>query len=98
MKNIDKCKDYIHNLVFGYSRGYILDENTEAKTSELDEWGNQFLEVLFGDKTIKSFNTGMFLEALAEEQNEDYHSLVLWICQIHLVVVFLIATIAVSVI
>ena len=76
MKNIDKCKDYIHNLVFGYSRGYILDENTEAKTSELDEWGNQFLEVLFGDKTIKSFNTGMFLEALAEEQDEDYHSLV----------------------
>lgn len=49
VKNIDKCKDYIHNLVFGYSRGYILDENTEAKTSELDEWGNQFLEVLFGD-------------------------------------------------
>lgn len=30
----------------------------------------------FGDKTIKSFNTGMFLEALAEEQDEDYHSLV----------------------
>lgn len=76
VKNIDKCKDYIHNLVFGYSRGYILDENTEAKTSELDEWGNQFLEVLFGDKTIKSFNTGMFLEALTEEQDEDYHSLV----------------------
>lgn len=50
--------------------------NTEAQTSELDEWGNQFLEVLFGDKTIKSFNTGMFLEALAEEQDEDYHSLV----------------------
>lgn len=76
VKNIDKCKDYIHNLVFGYSRGYISDENTEAQTSELDEWGNQFLEVLFGDKTIKSFNTGMFLEALAEEQDEDYHSLV----------------------
>lgn len=76
VKNIDKCKDYIHNLVFGYSREYILDENTEGKTSELDEWGNQFLEVLFGDKTIKSFNTGMFLEALAEEQDEDYHSLV----------------------
>ena len=76
VKNIDKCKAYIHNLVFGYSRGYILDEDTEAKTSELDEWGNQFLEVLFGDKTIKSFNTGMFLEALAEEQDEDYHSLV----------------------
>lgn len=76
VKNIDKCKDYIHNLVFGYSSGYIFNKNTEAKTSELDEWGNQFLEVLFGDKTIKSFNTGMFLETLAEEQAEDYHSLV----------------------
>ena len=76
VKNIDKCKEYIHNLVFGYSRGYISDENTEAKTSELDEWGNEFLKVLFGDKTIKSFNTEMFLEALAEEQDKDYHSLV----------------------
>lgn len=54
----------------------LLDKNTKVKTSELDEWGNQFLEVLFGDKTIKNFNTGMFLEALAEEQDEDYHSLV----------------------
>lgn len=67
VKNIDKCKDYIHNLVFGYSRGYLLDKNTKVKTSELDEWGNQFLEVLFGDKTIKSFNTGMFLETLPDK-------------------------------
>lgn len=76
MKNIDKCKAYIHNLVFGYSGGNIFDENAKIRTSELDEWGNQFLEVLFGDKTIKNFNTGLFLEALAEEQDEDYHGLV----------------------
>lgn len=76
IKNIDKCKAYIYNLVFGYSRGNIFDKNAEDRTSELDEWGNQFLEVLFGDKTIKSFNTGLFLEVLAEIQGEDYHGLV----------------------
>lgn len=76
VKNIDKCKDYIYKVVFGYSGRNIVDEDKQIKTSELDEWGEQFLDVLFGGKTIKSFNTGMFLESLAGEQEDDYHGLV----------------------
>ena len=37
----------------------------KPKTSELDEWGNQILEVPFGDKTIKSFNTGMIFRSIS---------------------------------
>lgn len=71
-----EIKDYIYKVVFGYSGRNILDEDKQIKTSELDEWGEQFLDVLFGGKTIKSFNTGMFLESLAGEQEDDYHGLV----------------------
>lgn len=74
LNNIDKCKDYILKLTFGFSTRNILDE--EIKTSKIDEWGEQFLAVLFEAKSIKNFNTGMFLDVLKEQQDEEYFGVV----------------------
>lgn len=74
VSNIDKCKDYILKLTVGFSTVRMMDE--EIKTSKLDEWGEQFLAVLFEAKSIKNFNTGMFLDALKELQDEVYFDVV----------------------
>lgn len=74
VSNIDKCKDYILKLTVGFSTVRMMDE--EIKTSKLDEWGEQFLAVLFETKSIKNFNTGMFLDALKELQDEVYFGVV----------------------
>ena len=74
VSNIDKCKDYILKLTVGFSTVRMMDE--EIKTSKLDEWGEQFLAVLFEAKSIKNFNTGMFLDALKELQDEVYFGVV----------------------
>lgn len=74
LSNIDKCKYYILKLTVGFSTVRMMDE--EIKTSKLDEWGEQFLAVLFEAKSIKNFNTGMFLDALKELQDEVYFGVV----------------------
>lgn len=74
VNNIDKCKDYILKLSLGYSVKSLLNE--EIKSNEIDEWGEQFLAVLFEAKSIKNFNTGMFLETLKAQQDETYFSIV----------------------
>lgn len=69
IKNIDKCKKYIMEFSFGYSSNELFEK--KEKTSVLDEWGLLFLPVLFEGKSIKLFNTAMFLEELERIQTRD---------------------------
>lgn len=74
LKNVDKCKSYILEQVTGQT--YHRWPNEPEKTSEIDEWGAQFLSVLLNGTSIKQFNVGMFLEALKEEQTEQHYNVV----------------------
>lgn len=61
-------------FVLGYLRGKYHDE--KEKTSEFDDWGIQFLPVLFEGQSIKHFNTAMFLEELRVQQESEYFQIV----------------------
>ena len=74
LNNIDKCKEYILKQTLGFSSGNPFHET--VKTNEIDEWGVQFLPVLFERKSIKHFNTGMFLDTLKEQQTDEYFQIV----------------------
>lgn len=74
LKNVDKCREYILKFVIGYSRSRFPDE--AEKTSELDDWGLQFLPILFEGKSIKLFNTAMYLETLKAQQDDEYYQIV----------------------
>lgn len=74
LKNVDKCRDYILKFVTGYPRGRFPDE--VEKTSEFDDWGLQFLKILFEGKSIKHFNTAMYLETLKVQQDDKYYQIV----------------------
>lgn len=74
LKNIDKCKDYILKVTIAnyHSR---LGEKIE-NTNKIDEWGVRFLPVLFEARSIKHFNTGMYLDTLKNQQTKEYHQIV----------------------
>lgn len=74
LKNVDKCRDYFLKFVLGYSRSRYPDET--EKTSEFDEWGIQFLPVLFEGKSIKHFNTAMYLNELKAQQDDGHYQVV----------------------
>lgn len=74
LKNVDKCRDYLLKFVLGYSRGRYTGET--EKTSEFDEWGIQFLPILFEGRSIKHFNIAMYLDALKTQQDEDHYRVV----------------------
>lgn len=74
LKNVDKCSDYILNFVLGESRIRYNDE--VQKTSEFDEWGLQFLPILFEGKNIRNFNTSMYLETLKTQQDDAHYQVV----------------------
>lgn len=74
LKNVDKCKGYILKFVLGYSRGNFEDE--KEKSSEIDEWGLEFLQVLLEGKSIKCFNTAMYLETLKKQQEEEHYQII----------------------
>lgn len=74
LKNVDKCRDYLLKFVLGYSRGRYADE--AEKTSELDDWAVQFLPVLFEGKSIKHFNTAMYLDELKSQQEAEHFQVV----------------------
>lgn len=75
LKNVDKCTKYILKLLSINSRRKY--PNDIKKTSSVDEWGVEFLPVLFEGKSIKNFNLSMYLETLKELQDEDYHKIVI---------------------
>lgn len=74
LKNVDKCRDYFLKFVLGYPRGRYQDE--AEKTSEFDDWGIQFLPILFEGKSIKHFNTAMYLDALKAQQDNEHYQVV----------------------
>lgn len=74
LNNVDKCRSYILKFVLGNSRGRYSDE--PEKTSEFDEWGLQFLPILFEGKSIKHFNTAMYLDALKAQQDDEHYQIV----------------------
>ena len=74
VKNVDKCRDYFLKIVLGYSRGKYPDET--EKTSQFDDWGVQFLPVLFEGKSIKHFNVSMFLDDVKTLQEEAHYQVV----------------------
>ena len=74
IKNVNKCRDYLLKFVLGYSRGKYPHEI--EKTSEFDEWGLQFLPILFEGKSIKHFNVAMYLDTLKTQQNGEYYQIV----------------------
>lgn len=74
LKNIDKSADYILRCTTGLS--LFSFPGDPVQTSELDEWGVQFLPILFEEKSIKEFNTGLFLDCLKETQQQDYFDVV----------------------
>ena len=74
LKNVDKCRDYILKFVLGYPYNRFPYET--LNTSEFDEWGIQFLQILFEGKSIKYFNVAMYLEILKEQQDKDYFPIV----------------------
>ena len=73
-KNVDKCRDYFLKFVLGYSRGRYPGEM--ENTSEFDDWGLQFLPILFEGKSIKYFNTAMYLDALKAQQDDGHYQVV----------------------
>lgn len=74
LKNVDKCRKYILKFILGYSQGEFLDK--KEKSSEIDEWGLEFLQVLFEGKSIKCFNTAMYLEMLRTQQENEHYQIV----------------------
>lgn len=74
LKNIDKCADYISKFSTGFSNFKSLDE--VENSSEIDDWCVQFLPVLFEGRSIKHFNTGMFLETLKAQQTDEFHDVI----------------------
>ena len=74
LKDVDKCRNYILKFVLGYSRNKLPDEI--EKTSVFDDWGIQFLQVLFEGKSIKHFNTAMYLDELKQQQDDTYYQVV----------------------
>ena len=74
LENVDKCRNYFLKFVLGYSRGRYQDE--AKKTSEFDDWGIQFLPILFEGKSIKHFNTAMYLDALKAQQDNEHYQVV----------------------
>lgn len=74
LKNVDKCRDYFLKFVLGYSHGRYPGEM--ENTSEFDDWGLQFLPILFEGKSIKYFNTAMYLDALKAQQDDGHYQVV----------------------
>lgn len=71
LKNVDKCKEYI--LRFILDAPYLF---FDGKTNELDDWGCQFLPVLFERRSIKQFNTALFLQEIKKHQSDEYYRVV----------------------
>lgn len=66
----DSCTAYLAEKIM--DRKFKKDK----KSSVLDNWGERFLKVIFGDCKIENFNTSLFLDDLAKVQDEQFHQVV----------------------
>lgn len=69
---LGQTKEYILRMIFGYTGS----QKREIESSDIDSWAKQFLAIMFEGKSIRDFNTGMFLETLKLSQDETYHEIV----------------------
>jgi len=70
LNSIDKCSSYILSYT-------AHDTDNEIRnTGDIDDWGYQFLSVLFEGVPIKKFNVGMFVDNLKAHQSDKYNKLV----------------------
>ena len=74
IENIDKCKDYILRFTLGFSGAKF--DGDKINTCEIDEWAEQFLTIMFEGNSIRSFNTGIFLDTIKEQQDEVFSEVV----------------------
>lgn len=74
LKNVDQCRNYILKFALGYERGHYPDD--QENTSVFDEWGIQFLPILFEGMSIKQFNVSMYLDTLENEQSDEHYQIV----------------------
>ncbi len=70
VKDIDKTKEYITRMLF--SRSHIEIKNT----CDLDSYCVEFLQVLFGHKTIRDININLMLLTLKDVQSQALHRVV----------------------
>ena len=71
LKNADMCKGYILRFILNAPYPFL-----DGKTNEFDDFGCQFLPVLFEGRSIKQFNTAMFLQELRNHQSDEYYRVV----------------------
>ncbi|NLX03150.1 MAG: hypothetical protein GXY40_11575 [Syntrophomonadaceae bacterium] len=69
-KNMDKTKEFITKVLF--SRPHVEVNST----CDLDSYCVEFLQVLFGNKTIKEVNTNLMLLTLEEMQSPELNKVV----------------------
>ena len=74
LQNIDKCTQYI--LKFSADYRFFHSPDEDYHTSDLDDWGCQFLHILFEGQSIKSFNVSMFMDVLKGLQPGDFYNVV----------------------
>lgn len=74
LKNIGQCKAYIFEFLTGNS--YKKWYDAEIKSCAMDEWGAKFLPILLENKSIKEFNTSMYMNALKDEQSNEHYQVV----------------------
>lgn len=74
LDKVDLCKEYILKLTIGHFWHSTFEQ--PKGSSDIDEWCAQFLPILFEGKTIKQFNTSMFLEDLKNHQTEEHYQVV----------------------
>lgn len=70
-KGIDKTKLYLSQQIFNK-----LDREIK-ETNDLDSYCEDFLHVLFGEKSIREFNTSLLLSELEKLQSEKLHEVVI---------------------
>jgi len=73
IKNVDKCKGYF--VRFFVDQSYVLPTGKGIQSSDIDDWGYQFLSVLFDEKPIKQFNTSMFMDVLKNHQEPSFFAI-----------------------
>lgn len=67
--NIDRTKIHLSKMIFDNHRKV-------EKTSALDEYCEQLLEVVLGERRIDQFNTSLLLMELERQQSKDYFAVV----------------------
>ncbi|MFI3169360.1 MAG: hypothetical protein R3Y06_05390 [Faecalibacterium sp.] len=72
LDNVDKCSSYILAFAVKYTASF----DKLQKTGTMDEWCVQFLSILFEGRSIKNFNTSMYLDELKKQQGEEHYNIV----------------------